>query len=249
MKKSPTILQVIEIFCKSRETVNTKISVLYEQFKNFVESRNLKISHSSSEFELALFFLRKKVVDRVKDKCLKYVEQYGSEAYDLFIKNEDNISYYFWVEMLKKEGMQWPPPERDQNIFLGKKPEKSPEQEKKEFDDKRIVEFKSALPIDWADMPFPKRVDFAKNIQHADFKEYVLNLDSKLKTYFKNAVTKKSSGLKLYVTLFSFQSDTTTPEAKILLKRFVEQLNLLGRSRLQYVECSNPPMVEIREVR
>ena len=51
------------------------------------------------------------------------------------------------------------------------------------------------------------------------------------------------------MNLFSFPSDTTSPEAKTLLKRFVEQLNLLGRARLQYVECSNQPVVEIRETR
>ena len=70
-------------------------------------------------------------------------------------------------------------------------------------------------------------------------------LDHVLKNNSKKIPTK----FKLYVTLFQFSPKNYSVESKNLLKCFVENLNTLGRSNLQYIECTNPPMIEIREIR
>lgn len=118
-------------------------------------------------------------------------------------------------------------------------------------------EFADMLPVDWLTMTHPERVDFLNKIQHKGFYEYVLRQDSKLADFVKKS---KSAGrvykekLDIYVTLFSFPANTTSEEAKLLIKSFVNSLNMKGRARLQYVECSDgdkrkSSTVEIREIR
>ena len=61
--------------------------------------------------------------------------------------------------------------------------------------------------------------------------------------------TKKDTRLKLYITLFVISGDAYDDQAKELLKTFINTLNKLGRAKLQYVECTNPSVIEIREMR
>jgi hypothetical protein len=81
------------------------------------------------------------------------------------------------------------------------------------------------LPVNWATMDFPNRVDFVKKIQHGKFRDFVLGVDSKLKKYFSVLKPKPPLKIKLYVTLFQFPADNYSTEAKNLLKSFVEILN------------------------
>lgn len=226
---STDIIKQIQAFCKNHETLNLSLNVLFENFQKYLENKELNLSYTREDFELGLFHLNKKVIERLTAKCEHYIRCYGSDAYKEFIKQQDFVTKALWKEMLKKLGIKW--------FEIDEKPP-------------HTVDFKSLLPLDWLSMPHPKRVDFVKQIQHDSFREYVLGLDPKLKSFFDSVKeNKKDIGMKLYVSLFSFPSDTTSTEAKTLLKKFIDQLNLLGRSKLQYVECSSPPIVEIREVR
>jgi len=76
----------------------------------------------------------------------------------------------------------------------------------------------------------------------------VLNLDQNLKNYFSLMKNVSSTKMKLYVTLFQAPA-SCSEEAKNLLRCFVENLNSFGRARLQFVECKEPNVIEIREMR
>lgn len=104
------------------------------------------------------------------------------------------------------------------------------------------------LPVDWPTWSIGKRVDFVKVIQHKEFRDYVLSLDKKLEKFFLN-IKEKPKSTHVYVTIYSFNSETTSQDAKLHLKGFVDALNQMGRARLQYIECSNLNTVEIREVK
>jgi hypothetical protein len=86
-------------------------------------------------------------------------------------------------------------------------------------------------------------------VQHEGFLKYILDKDAKLKKYYEGLRKKADPKLKIYITLFSFDSKTYSKQSKDLIRDFVATLNNLGRAKLQYVECTNPDMVEIREVR
>lgn len=113
-----------------------------------------------------------------------------------------------------------------------------------------LNDFNKLLPINWLTMSHSDRVEFAQKVQHEQFKEYLYKLDPKIKDFIsKNNSKKIPTKFKLYVTLFQFSPKNYSVESKNLLKCFVENLNTLGRSNLQYIECTNPPMIEIREIR
>jgi hypothetical protein len=124
-----------------------------------------------------------------------------------------------------------------QPVFLG-----DPESETKE-------RYAKLLPVSWVKMTFPERVDFTRKVQHEGFFSYILESDKKLKEYFSKMNHVNPERVKLYVTVFSFPSDSYSEESKNLLKTFVNSLNMTGRARLQYVQCSEPNVIEIREVR
>jgi hypothetical protein len=104
------------------------------------------------------------------------------------------------------------------------------------------------LPVNWEIMSFSERVEFVRRIQQDKFRTYVFNLDSKLKKYFSD-LKPRAPKVKMYVTVFQFPTNSYSVESKHLLKAFVEVLNTYGRANLQYVECTKPNVVEIREVR
>jgi hypothetical protein len=53
----------------------------------------------------------------------------------------------------------------------------------------------------------------------------------------------------MYVSVFSAPKEDHPKKAWDLLKKFVDALNNAGRAKLQYIECKDPDIVEIREVR
>lgn len=111
-------------------------------------------------------------------------------------------------------------------------------------------DYKSKMPLNWSDMSFSSRVDFAKAIKDEKFKAFVFTQDPKIANYFKHLKNNiKDKSFNLYVTLYSFPANSKSAETKSTLKDFVSTLNKLGRSRLQYLEISEPPLVEIREVK
>lgn len=113
-----------------------------------------------------------------------------------------------------------------------------------------VTYFEKLLPLNWAKMNKSERIDFAKKVKHPGFFDYIMQKDSSIKDYLSHMKNKlKKNQLKLYVTLFQFSSETHSEDAKTLLKGFIDVLNSFGRANLQYVECTNPDMIEIREVR
>jgi len=109
--------------------------------------------------------------------------------------------------------------------------------------------YQCLLPLDWVTMSFSEKVDYSLKVQHEGFREFILDSDKKLKDYFSKLSEKKDHRLKLYITLFSIPADKYTQESKALLKEFVSTLNNLGRAKLQFIECTNPDIIEIREIR
>jgi hypothetical protein len=109
--------------------------------------------------------------------------------------------------------------------------------------------YNKLLPGDWATMTFSDKIEFTLKVQHAGFKKFILDNDTKLKTYLGKLKDKNDPRLKLYITLFTVEVEGYTPESISLLKDFVDALNNLGRAKLQFVECKNPDMIEIREIR
>jgi hypothetical protein len=109
-------------------------------------------------------------------------------------------------------------------------------------------DFKSMLPVNWDAMSKGERVDFAKKIQHKEFYKYILDLDKTLVDYLNSGKKTPGPSVNLYVNLFTFPS-SANEEAKTLVKGLVEALNMMGRARLQYIELTEPPIIEIREVR
>ena len=110
--------------------------------------------------------------------------------------------------------------------------------------------FKEKMPLNWDNMKFSDRLEFAKNIADKEFKSYVLAKDPKVKSYLDcQKKNPQASPMKLYINLFSFPANRVSPETKAIVKDLIKALNNLGRGRLQYVEILDPPTIEIREVR
>lgn len=129
------------------------------------------------------------------------------------------------------------------------KPQEGPIQKQAPSREKQGTDFGSMLPVNWAAMTKGERLDFVKKIQHKDFLKFVLNLDKSLNEYLTVRKTPvKTPQVSLYVNLFTFPS-SVSEESKSLVKGLVESLNMMGRARLQYLELTDPPIIEIREVR
>lgn len=128
------------------------------------------------------------------------------------------------------------------------KSQEGPIQKQAPSREKQGLDFGSMLPVNWDAMTRGERLDFVKKIQHKDFLKYVLDLDKSLKEYTVRKTPVKTPQVSLYVNLFTFPS-SVSEESKSLVKGLVESLNMLGRARLQYLELTDPPIIEIREVR
>lgn len=218
----------VKLFCKSHITVGSSIQHLFAAYR-----RNPKYTDISQfEFELALKALNKTIIKDLVTVGTEFISNIKEdttfdEAYKAFIAKHQYITRQFWAHLFK-------------DFFYENFPEKKVEKKPESFADQ--------LPLNWLMMTLPERIDFVKKISHEEFKSYVLKQDPDLAKYMKR-IKPDSKKMSLYVSLFSFPSDTTSEEAKQLLKSFVDSLNQLGRARLQYMECTDPPVVEIREVR
>jgi hypothetical protein len=196
--------------------------------------------------------LGKKPAIRIRDLCREYYEAEKELGYYKFCKEQSFISKRFWSVAIKDVKFQASLQE------LIKKPEESPEPLAEDFKKKPeepIIEklpepsdnFRSLLPVSWIKMSRADRIEFIKKIQHEGFRSYVLELDPSLKNYF-SLIRNKSEKMKLYVTLFQIPA-SCSEEAKSILKCFVENLNSFGRASLQFVECKEPNVIEIREMK
>lgn len=159
---------------------------------------------------------------------LDFLEEVGSDKREDFCKEIDNISLAFWNDAAMIEVLP-----------------KAPLTVREDDSDA----YERLMPNNWGIMTFSDRVDFMLKVQHEGSLKYILDKDAKLKKYYEGLRKKTDPKLKIYITLFSFDSKSYSKQSKDLIRNFVAILNNLGRAMLQYVECTNPDMVEIREVR
>jgi len=216
-------------FFKNNATVGRKVQDLYNNFKCQYGD---KLTHE--EFEQALFKLKKKCILELKKKCSQYIGTNGPDSYDKFIKEEEYVSKNLWNKIfVEKEHVSKQPMLIEDD---------SPESDTND-------KYFKLLPVNWMTMDFSARIDFTKKVQHVGFFNYILDGDKKLKNYFARMDFAGPERPKLYVTIFSIPAHSYSEEAKSLLRTFVNSLNMTGRAKLQYVQCSEPDMIEIREVR
>jgi hypothetical protein len=234
------ILKEIKSFCRSTKVSDKKMRDLYNLFKKRKKASNI----SAADFELGMLELNKVPAVRCAVKCSEYALKYHYEGYNKFILDlVDKITIEFWNtctnnvpdSMIKKNEIN----------EVRKKKYKV----RKKLSDEEAYE--KLLPVNWATMTFSDRISFAKKIQHEGFKNYVLMIDNKIKKYFnkKEEIKEGKAVMRMYTTLFSFPSNNYDDKAKELFKKFIKSINAYGRANLQYVECKNPNIVEIRESR
>jgi hypothetical protein len=242
-------------FCKDKKIVGVSLSDLFD---------NLSKRHpmTRDSFEVSMLELNKKPALDLKSRCLEYVKNEGDYAYEKYCLEQGFVTKSFW---LRATGVK--PLDIDSRptktlkvkivpeVIKTQDPYKAIEEKNEDPDKDKKNEFISwqsmekMLPINWVSMPFSERVDFVKKIKNSKFREVVLGTDSKLKKFFLKSNPNLTPKMKVYVTLFQFPSNRYSEEAKNLLRAFIEILNTYGRANLQFVECTNPDTIEIREVR
>ncbi len=213
----------VAAFCKSNRTRGHRLGDL---FGKFIE---INPAYTDQwEFEKAMLSLRKTPAIKCRESCFSYAKKHGSDKWEDFCKEIDNISLAFWNDAAMIEVLP-----------------KAPLTVREDDSDA----YERLMPNNWGIMTFSDRVDFMLKVQHEGFLKYILDKDAKLKKYYEGLRKKTDPKLKIYITLFSFDSKSYSKQSKDLIRNFVATLNNLGRAKLQYVECTNPDMVEIREVR
>lgn len=210
-------------FCKSTRIRDKKLEEIYNRFIG----KNPDLT-DQWKFEKAMLSLRKSPAIVCRENCISYAKEKGLHSWAEFAKEIDNITADFWSAAVGVEVI----PEAPKTKRLSDE-----------------VAYEKLLPRNWGIMTYSERIDFTLKVQHEGFLNYILNSDKKLKGYFSNLKEKKDSRLKLYITLFSINSDEYTEESKKLLKDFVKSLNKLGRAKLQVIECTDPNVLEVREIR
>lgn len=210
-------------FCKSHKIRGKKLGDLYDCF----QEKNPELS-DPWEFEKAMLSLRKSPAILCRENCIKFAKHFGNNSWQKFRDEVDDITSFFW------------------NAAIGI--DMIPEAPKTERLSDEVA-YERLLPHNWGIMTYSERIDFTLKVQHEGFLNFILDSDKKLKVYFSNLKEKKDSRLKLYITLFSINSDQYSTEAKDLLKDFVKSLNKLGRAKLQVIECTDPDVLEVREIR
>jgi hypothetical protein len=103
------------------------------------------------------------------------------------------------------------------------------------------------MPLDWDKMDFSQRLDFAKEVQDPDFKKYVLGQDARLTDYFEKMDTPQNK-VKMCRTIFAAPISLYTPKARELASTIIDHLNRIAGAGLEYMECQNSKMIEIRQV-
>jgi hypothetical protein len=233
-------LEKVKAFCKRFKIVGVSMPVLFDEISK-------KYPMTRSSFETSMLRLNKKPALNLKTRCLKYFEKEGDYAYEKFCKEQVVVSKEFWI--LATGSPVIVPPEK----FSPSRRAKMSTLTKAELlsisEENEQGAMEKMLPVNWKTMVFGERVDFVKKVQLEKFRVYVLDLDPKLKKYFSNLKPRAIERQKFYTTIFKFPSDNYSIECKNLIKHLVGHLNNFGRASLQCIECTNPNVFEIREVK
>lgn len=238
MKCQPETVKRVQRYCKSHRTVEKTLNQVYKDFCATCGEMQRE------EFELVLLFLRNRVAKVMQNKC----RTYPPDQYEKFTKEQEYVTKGFWnsahsvktvfIETAKSVGA----------ITSGSPP--FPPAAPLSLDNIEKKCYENLLPGNWEEMTRPQRIDFTKKVHHEGFRQFIFSQDPKIGKFFQQMAKKKNpTVMPVYVTLFSFPAENYSVEARGLLKLFVTVLNDLGRSRLEYVECNEPHVVEIREVR
>jgi hypothetical protein len=225
-------LEKVKAFCKRFKIVGVSMPDLFDEISK-------KHPMARSSFEISMLSLNKKPALDLKAICLKYLENEGNYAYDKFCKEQVIVSKEFWTLATGNPPVE---PIKAASVPLEKDTEISVKSSLAEA-------WEKMLPVNWKVMTFGERVDFIKKVQLEKFRVYVLDLDPKLKKYFSKLKPRAIERQKFYTTIFKFPSDNYSIECKNLIKHLIEHLNNFGRANLQCIECTNPNVFEIREVK
>jgi len=226
----------LKSFCKGHAITDKTIAQLYVLY----QGSNKRSKMTQYEFEKGLLGLNKRPARNVAEKVMIYVRENGFDCYEKFIREVEFITKDFWDDI---QGIKF----KDKNLFSTLF-RQTHQQKVLETDTDSDNKYEKLLPIDWIKMDFSSRVDFVKKVKHSGFLNYLFEIDPKIKKYF-SLIKKNPTKMKMYVTIYSFPSDTYSEESKNLLRSFIENLSMVGRADLQYIECHNPNIIEIREVR
>jgi hypothetical protein len=216
-------------FCKNTKISDKPLSLLWIKFDQSIIGNPF----SRADFELAMLDMNKKPALDLKQRCLDYMSVEGAYNYEKFLREKEEVTREFWNRVATTCI-----PTKVESVKVVPVREENPEEQ-----------YKKLLPLNWLKMPTTERIDFVQKVKHQGFHDYILGIDKSLKAYFAQVSAPKKERLKLYVTLFSVPADPLSEESKVLLRSFVDSLNMLGRANLQFVECTNPSMIEVREVR
>lgn len=235
-KPSEEYLKLIKNFCKGTRTKGVKLQDLFKLFVKIYPDHK-----DQGLFETTMLYLRKTPAIVRRDECLKYAMEEGKDKWMEYASLVEYVSKEFWDMSIN--GMEDP-------IEPEAPPVESPSVESPVIrKSSNVMTYHRLLPADWATKTFSEKIDFTVKVQHKGFLNFILDSDKKIKEYYSRLVEKRDPKLKLYITLFTIPAKKYSKESKDLLKDFVDSLNQLGRAKLQYLECTNPDMVEIREIR
>lgn len=229
----------LRTYRKKYRTQGVSLTDLYTDFC----SKHPEKKYREGLFQIVLLKDGSKVAEDVAKKCLQYADRCGVEGYEKFLIEQQYITRQFWNAVVPEEAKYLG--EKDE-IKPAKKTQRQKNSMKKVSDEEC---YENLLPVKWYEMSRSQKIQFARKVQHEGFFQYILKKDKRIKQHFTSCTRRPSRKLNLYISLFTFPSENYSKEAKDLLKIFVETLNQYGRSRLQWTELSDPPRVEIREIR
>jgi len=261
------LIRDVKIFCKGQRTLGRKVSDLYKEFMNkhliyYKDNKDIRCKApeiSIEKFEDSLLHIKARVAVDLKNRCEEFIKSNGIDSYKKFIREHEFVSQSLWNKAVTEMVNKYPQPQ-NQESDPPPKPQPKPgmvltegfmPQPKQASESVTPSEdrYHQLLPTNWTVMSFSDKVSFVSRVQHKGFFDYILDSDKKLKEYFSKMKHVTPNGLRLYVTIFSIPADSYSEESKNLLRTFVETLNMVGRAKLQYIKCSDPNMIEIREVR
>lgn len=223
--KSSSNTNLVRKYCRNHKTTGKTLHMVYQEFceaSGFMDRE---------QFELILLSLNSRAAKSTRDRCLAY----PADQYQKFIKEQEYVTEGFWESA------------HSERTILLESSEGVGAITQMGGADTRC--YQNLLPENWEKMTNPQRIDFTKKVHHEGFRDYIFSIDPKVAKFFREMRKKSPNTMAVYVTLFSFPAENYSNEAQGLLKTFVNTLNDLGRSRLQYVECNEPHVIEIREIR
>ena len=234
-----SIAGTVKSFCKGHKISTMTLNELWELFKE------KKPGYHKPEFEAAMLQIGAGPAKKMRELCKAYIKIHGYDSYDSFIHEVGHVSQDFWKTVYTGMVLFSPTQIVQESQPAAQVEEHQPTTEA--HDDEEY--YKKMIPLNWIDLSKSDRIDFVLKVQHQGFKDYLIKTYPDLGHYIKQVPPQKQNKLAMYITVFQFSSDTHSVEAKALLCNFIETLNSIGRAKLQYVECTNPNVIEIREVR